>query len=213
MNLDLDELKSQIPLAKLEQIWEYEKRRNDVSTYGETGKYILRIDEFLREKMDCFAAMELEKQDNRLILDIGAGVGYFPWMCRKFGHRCDFTDCNPPKFYRLVWLEMGLGQHQELCISGGKRFELPYNYDIITSHRTVFDMFAYPWHVEEYRYFLKNCAEYLNDDGFVFIKTNLSDHHLHRPHPAVVKFFGPYSIDGFRSLTFKMTKQQIEALR
>ena len=209
-SLHLDNLRPLLPIAKLNQLWEQEKLENDTKTYGETGKYILRLDEFLKEKVECFRAMGLETRDNKQILDIGAGVGYFPWLCKHFGHTCDFTDCMPPKFYKLVWTELGLNpEHIELCIAGGTNFSLPRSYDIITAHRTVFDMFAYHWYVDEYKNFLRNCAEYLHDDGFVFIKTNLGDHHLHRPHPAVAQFFDPYRVEGFNSITFKMTKQQI----
>jgi len=203
--------KQMLPLVGLENLWEEEQARHGLESYGKTGKYLRKIDDYFPEKMQCYEAMGLKKSGPKKILDIGTGVGYFPWLCDQNGHACDYTDSDPLPFYtgahKLLQLK---GRYLNLTVKGMERFELPDSYDIITGHRTVFDIFDYHWYLDEWRCFLGNCADYLHDDGFVFIKTNLvQGAHLHTPHPAWLKFIEPYLLDGFNSFTFKISKDQI----
>jgi 2-polyprenyl-3-methyl-5-hydroxy-6-metoxy-1,4-benzoquinol methylase len=212
MNLELEHVKSQLPLKKLQDIWEFEKDRNSMNTYDETGKYVDKVDIYLQEKINCAIELGLDNTTGKRICDIGAGVGYFPWLCDKLGHDCDFTDVNPPKFYSLAWPVLGIGKYNHLEIVGKKDFKLPRSYDIITAHRTVFDIRNYIWHLNEWMSFLTSCERYLNEDGVLFVLTNLSGQIFHRAHPDVQALFQPYRVERFRSLAFKMTKQQLKDL-
>jgi len=212
--LDTDIIKQKLPMVRLEELWEFEKQRNGLRTNGATGKYVINIDLYLKEKIDCFRAMGLLDSNKKQVLDIGTGVGYFPWLCEHFGHTCDYTNPAPIKFYKLAWQVLALkSAFFEWSVISNKKFALPKKYDIITSHRTVFDIFDYHWHVEDWKYFLQNCQEYLSDNGFVFIKTNLVKGNLYyTPHPAVIEFFAPYILPNFDALTFRINKLQIQEM-
>ena len=45
--------KQMLPLVGLEQLWEAEQARHGLETYGKTGKYLRKIDDYFPEKMLC----------------------------------------------------------------------------------------------------------------------------------------------------------------
>lgn len=208
---DFYHYRERLPLVELEKLWEEEQAKHGLETYGKTGKYLRKINDYFPEKMQCYQAMGLDGSSPKDVIDIGTGVGYFPWLCDQHGHNCDYTDSDPLPFYTGAHKLLGLkGGFTNLKIVGQQRFDLSKSYDIITAHRTVFDIFDYHWYVDEWRHFLINCADFLNEGGMVFIKTNLvQGAHLHTPHPAFLRFIKPYLMDGFNSYTFKITKDQI----
>ena len=208
-----DHYKSMMPWAELEKLWEAEQKEHGLETYGKTGKYLTKFKDYFQEKLDVFKHLQLDNGVVKAVLDLGTGVGYFPWLCDQYGQLCDFSDLRPLPFYKRAHELLKLkGAFYDFGVFGQQRFELTKRYDIITAHRTVFDIFDYHWYVDEWRFFLINCADFLNEGGVVFIKTNLvQGAHLHSPHPAFMRFIQPYEVTGFNSICFKITKEQILA--
>jgi 2-polyprenyl-3-methyl-5-hydroxy-6-metoxy-1,4-benzoquinol methylase len=181
--------------------------------YHEAVKYIKKFDSYAEEKLRLFRSMGLEQAGTKKILDIGSGLGVFPWICRLHNHHCTLTDVSPHQIWRKAHRLLQINRnYRDLEIVAYQDIELTQQYDIITAHRTVFDEHDYRWHAEEWTWFLKQLAPFLTDTGFVFIKTNLTEYIPQRPHPKIRQLFAPYLVEGHKALTFKMTKQQIEEL-
>lgn len=210
--LTLEILKNKFPLSRLKFIAQRIDEKDHDAAFNEAVKYIHKFDLYAIEKIQIFKHLNLDKEQKLDILDIGTGLALFPWLCKQYGHDCIFTDIDPHTIWRQSY---SLGRIQSkfypLEIVAYRDFELPREFDIITSHRTVFDEHNYRWHADEWKWFLANAVRYLKDSGRVFIKTNLSEYPPYKPHPSVRKLFEPYTVnEGFNSLTFEIKKTDIK---
>ena len=211
--LDIDWIKKRFPLEQIQfqaEAWPNSERDRH---YYEAVKYIRKFDVYAEEKLRLFRSMDLEQAGTKKILDIGSGLGVFPWLCRLHNHHCMFTDVSPHQIWRTAHRLLQINRnYMDLEIVYQQDILLPQRFDIITAHRTVFDEHDYRWHVEEWIWFLKQLSPFLTDTGSIFIKTNLTEFIPQRPHPKIRQLFAPYLLEGYTALTFKMTKQEIEEL-
>ena len=210
--LTLEVLRDRFHLNQLKLMASGINEKDRDAAFNEAVKYINKFDLYATEKIKIFKHLNLDKEQKLDILDIGTGLALFPWLCKKYGHYCMFTDVNP----HIIWRQSyNLGKIQSnfhpLEITAYQDFTLPKEFDIITAHRTVFDEHDYRWHVDEWKWFLKNAVRYLKDSGKLFIKTNLTEHAPYRPHPSIRKLFESYIVtEGFNSLAFEIKKTDIK---
>ena len=135
----------------------------------------LDINYWLFENMRRFYALGLHEEKNKLeILDIGTGTGYFPFVCKYFGHEAEALDIPNNDMYNDIIKELGIKRYD--------RFILPFNlikiekrYDLITSYMICFNCHKQPnlWHIPEWEYFLNSLYKNnLNPGGEVFLSFN-----------------------------------------
>ena len=204
----IDYFKELLPLDQLHSICESDKANlEDPELYLHTGKYVTKMDMYLKEKVDISNVLKLSEQKNLKIIDIGSGIGIFPWVCKVLGHQCDHTYYDSFKMYEQSWELLGLDKPTYLDITNTGKWTLPSNnYDVIVSTRTVFDRISRQWSNKQWLVFLRTSYYHLNDNGVVFIKSNYL-----KPHPRCRSLKG-YSVKGFDSWTFMITKEQIHKI-
>ena len=108
------------------------------------------------------------------ILDIGAGCGYFPFICTYYGHTATVIDLNIAMYREITqwlgvpWQEHKVNAYQPLPAFGRK-------FDLITALLIYFNNpeSSSVWEIEEWRFFLNDLAEnHLTHDGQIYLTLN-----------------------------------------
>ena len=211
--MDLKKIKRYLPLGKMEELAGQNPRySNDL--YSHTGKYVKKIDLYLQEKIDVARALKLDVVEDRSILDIGTGVGMFPWLCRQLGHVCLSTYYDDFEFYEKMWELLEIKRPTYLEVRANRHWQLGYTkrFDIITAQRTVFDRYPANWSAYNWIMFLEEAYRHLKDEGILFVKTNCLDDTDTAMDLHAKRLLEPFLLTGFNSTTFLITKSEIENL-
>lgn len=94
------------------------------------------------------------------VLDIGAGCGYFPYICRFYGHQVIALDLDVPMYKEVVtflnidWKQCEVKAYKELP-------DLGTRFDLVTALLLWFNNPANSrtWSVEEWRFFFNDLAK------------------------------------------------------
>jgi len=131
-----------------------------------------RIDKWIGEKLDVAHGLDLHcSNSTKKLLDIGTGAGWFPFICKLYGHNCIGTDIagrpeyDPAyKFFNIPFTEMLVYPFEPMLLTE--------NYDYITAMRAFFPQRPRAWEKEEWQYFLKDARNHLNTNGALYISAN-----------------------------------------
>jgi SAM-dependent methyltransferase len=105
----------------------------------------------------------LHKSPPLSVLDLGTGVGYFPFICAHYGHMAIALDRDGNRVFEDVtkWLKV-----DRRCWEIKAEKPLPVlgrRFDLVTGFMVNFDRFSEqqykPWGVNEWDYFLRDVAE------------------------------------------------------
>jgi hypothetical protein len=119
-------------------------------------------------------ALGLHASPPRRILDIGSGAGYFPFVCRYYGHQATAMDIGTNEMYvRLrALLDVPCIRHrieavQALPSDGAK-------YDWVTGFQILFDRRPdrTPWSRQEWAFFLGDLGLHLAAESRIFLDLN-----------------------------------------
>ena len=211
--MDLENLKKLLPLDRMQEMLDEDDRHIN-ELYAHTGKYITKMDLYLQEKIEVARALKLDVTKDRFILDIGTGVGMFPWLCKQLGHTCVSTYYDNFEFYRKLWKLLKIKAPTYLEIKANQHWELGNSkkYDIITAKRTVFDRFPHNWSAYNWIMFLKEAHGLLKDEGCLFVKTNWSEESDSLMDTHAKRLLEPFLLSEFNSTTFLITRSEIENL-
>ena len=201
------------------------------------NKYMIHAEDTVKEQLRWAHYLNLNISAPSSILDIGTGGGFFPFICRAYGHTADSCD----ELYNLYWDEgyelLNLKPKNYLVeknVSVGNFFQKKF--DIIVSFRSFLGTTKYwipqneidIWGIEEWKFFLKDCSKNLlkSDDSYIFFSCNpgsnlppyvdMSPDEISTWGPKDLgEFFRPYQIhrngnfEIFGNM-FRITKQQID---
>jgi len=195
------------------------------------NRYFKKPDKHIKEKLVWASYIGLDKQRNLDILDFGTGAGFFPFICKLYGHRCVGTDERGRSNYEPCYSALGIDPSPQLVptlesLEG--KFDCKFDY--IVSFRSFVGTRPEVWGVKEWKFFLKDCATHLlkNDNSRVFFSCNSGK--KMSPYSAMLdsetsvwgpkeleSFFAPYFIKrdkqlGLKGNIFSITKKQIETL-
>jgi len=139
------------------------------------GLKYLRFNVRFRGRLRYAMKLGLDNSSPMKILDIGTGVGYFPYICNRYGHDGHAMDMGDfPVFNDLI--QLLAVDRTDYCI---KPFEqLPAvegKYDLITAFLICFNNHNKKglWGVKEWEFFLRDLAEnQLSSSGRVFFHFN-----------------------------------------
>jgi len=163
-NIKLEKiLKNAFPLQDLKTITDYyhlTRRKN-------SRKYIDEFDANWEHKWVAVRLLNLDKIDRIRILDVGAGIGLFAWICVSLGHKVDITELPVENKYQPSDI---INFFEDLKTAYGldkvatcyrweiskTDYEFPCNkqYDLISMQRTNFDI---GWNEEDYTKWIKTC--------------------------------------------------------
>lgn len=116
----------------------------------------------------------LDRSPPRRVLDIATGAGYFPFVCRGYGHTVTATDrVRRDRFYRDVTAALGIDVIDDDVLSF-RPLRVPGTFDVITSFMITFNGHRSPsvWGVAEWRYFLDDLETHLAPQGVIELQFN-----------------------------------------
>ena len=148
---------------KYADIWEEEKK-------------FLNIEYWLRRNFLRVAKLSLHKTSPQKILDIGTGAGYFPYICKFYGHKVIGIDVPDIGLYNDMTDLLNITRVLKPVNVFKKLPDCGMKFDIVTSFRSYFnfDLKGYWkdefWGVNEWRFFLEDLANnQLRRNGKVYI--------------------------------------------
>ena len=119
--------------------------------------------------------LNLHKLKNKKILDLGTGVGYFPYAVNFLGHDCVALDKNENKVYSSLRNLLNVNTINEtirplrfIKIKEGLKF------DLITSFQTLYDIYEEQmWNEESWNFFIGMLRKnFLKANGKIFLQMN-----------------------------------------
>lgn len=135
------------------------EKYKDVSPDPGYSKY-LNIEFWMKRNMWHVFMLGLDKEKPKNVLDIGTGNGYFPFICKYYGHTVRSIDIwTDPMFNELIEL-LGIPRRDYEI----KNLELipPFDvkFDVITGFMVCFNGHHSPllWTSKEWNFFLRDMA-------------------------------------------------------
>jgi hypothetical protein len=151
----------------------------------------LDLDHWVLECLRRVYQLDLSHSRKKLsILDLGTGAGYFPYICKYYGHRAEALDVPDNPMYNDIIKSTGVHRYGQY-ITKFKDIDVNGKYDLITGFMICFNNHKSPglWHIEEWKYFLHNLkTKHLNDGGRVFLSFNSESEH-EVMHPELLEWF------------------------
>ena len=145
------------------------------SEEGETIEYqkYLNVDYWVLENVRRAIALGLHDSEPKRILDISTGAGFFPYVCRYFGHSVEATDVSENNMYNEI-IEIFDITRMTLSIEKFKPLKIKHQYDMITSFMICFNSHKTPqmWLEAEWNYFFSDLLLNLNESGTIYLSFN-----------------------------------------
>lgn len=133
----------------------------------------LNIDYWVLENVRRAIALGLHDSEPKRILDISTGAGFFPYVCRHFGHIVEATDISDNEMYNEI-IEILDITRMTLSIEKYKPLRIKHQYDMITSFMICFNSHKTPqmWLEGEWNYFFSDLLPNLNEGGKIYLSFN-----------------------------------------
>lgn len=129
------------------------------------------VRKWLREKLATVDFLKLNQTSNKRIFDIGTGAGWFPYICNLLGHECIGSDVPGRSDYDPCYEFLKI-DFSDILVYPYTKMNLPGKFDYITTHRSFFPQRPAAWEKDEWKFFLEDAREHLNDDGGLFLGCN-----------------------------------------
>ena len=133
----------------------------------------LNLDYWVLENVRRAIILGLHESEPKRILDISTGAGFFPYVCRYFGHSVEATDVSNNNMYNEI-IEIFDITRMTLSIEKFKPLKIKHQYDMITSFMICFNSHKTPqmWLEGEWNYFFSDLLSNLNDGGAIYLSFN-----------------------------------------
>ena len=155
---------------KIEPLQKYKKVNP-----GESYEKYLNLNYWVFETLLRVYNLGLNKGDRKLrILDIGTGMGYFPFICKYFGHSAEGVDLGDNELYDLSVSALRVHRYNQ-CVMAFTPLSITNRYDLITAFMICFNghRTSELWHIGEWKYFLNTIHENnLTKNGEIFLSFN-----------------------------------------
>lgn len=149
---------------------------------GESYQKYLDFDLWIYECMLRFYRLNLHNLSHKInILDLGTGAGYFPYICRFYGHNVESIDILDNEMYNKIINAFGLRRYGQYIKYNSSLVTLN-RYDFITAFMICFNEHKKTnlWHIIEWETFLANIKiNNLSTNGQIYLSFNAES--LHEP--------------------------------
>jgi hypothetical protein len=151
-----------------------QKKYQDVSPYPGFSKY-LDIRYWMEKNLHYLFRLNLHRSEPQKILDLGTGCGYFPYLCRYFGHSVWTIDLDEVEMYNemIKFFELDRRACSITAYQNLPKFDTKF--DLITALNICFNNHNQSdvWGVSEWKFFLTDLSKnLLSPNGRVFLKLN-----------------------------------------
>ncbi|MBL4849149.1 MAG: class I SAM-dependent methyltransferase [Planctomycetes bacterium] len=156
---------------------EIEAEHRDADPAPGWSKY-LNVEPWLKEKLLAVRKLGLQHSHPSRILDIGAGTGYFGWICTRYGHDAAGMDLDEVPLYAELCDFLELRRHIWRVNAHEPLPELGARFDLITAFMICFNGHKSTdlWGPKEWEFFLDDLREnLLNAGGRIFLSFNAED--------------------------------------
>ncbi len=199
------------------------------SKLQKNNRYFTNPTRWIREKVSAAHWLGLHLTKDKRILDLGTGAGWFIYVCRQLGHECFGTDIVDRLEYEAGYKFLNVDIIGELTYPMQK-MNINGTFDYITTMRSFLGQRPSAWSKEEWKFFLEDMGEHLNNDGYLFLACNKGSKLDHRyrhlddneksfwGHKELQEWFNPYVIPadkqyrGMRPSTLYIHKKNIKKL-
>ena len=142
----------------------------------ETSPYAFKFldcNYWLRANVKRAIALNLHKQRKLRILDIGTGIGFFPYVCRHLGHTVISTEINrlsgeSSLIYPAMRAAAGTFKPRTLFIRA-PRLRIGRRFDLICAYMVCFGR---DWRSKDWSAFLLDSNEALSTNGRLYLRFN-----------------------------------------
>jgi 2-polyprenyl-3-methyl-5-hydroxy-6-metoxy-1,4-benzoquinol methylase len=149
------------------------KKYKDADPYPGYSKYLDYSSHIARVMHDC-KTLGLTHCNPLNILDIGAGAGYFAFVCTYYGHSVDTIDLDTTPMYNEMKEMLGIHCYTHRIEPFKPLPNLKKKFDLVTGFQTLFDRDNHAiWGIPEWEYFLTDLAKnVLKETGAIFMGIN-----------------------------------------
>lgn len=135
----------------------------------------LDIENYLARNIANAQRLNLIGGPKRRILDLGSGCGFFPFICRQYGHHVECVDMGGIDIFDDMMEVFGLSRLNR-TIKPMQPIDLPWSdFDLVTGLMIKFDQISETsrFGPMEWAFFYQDCAtNYLKPHGSIFLEFN-----------------------------------------
>lgn len=187
---------------------------DNITKLGEkiNNRYLKKdaLEKYIQEKLSVAHYLNLHKTKGKKLLDIGTGAGWFPYICKLYGHTCigtdilGRTDYDPAyKFLDILVIEELIYPHQPIQVQD--------KFDYIVSLRSFFPNRPSVWELNDWKYFFNDIEKNIKDNGGLYLGCNngirgrfkILENTSHWGPPELTDIFQPYLITPSKELKIK----------
>jgi SAM-dependent methyltransferase len=168
---DLPRILRSVDMTRFEQL---RAKYRDASPYPGYSKY-LDIEMGMRRALYSVYELGLHRARPKSVLDLGTGCGYFPYICKYFGHAAVAVDLDEVPMYNEFTQFLRLDKRVSAVRAFQNLPDLGRRFDVVTAFAICFNNHDAPnlWGPDEWLFFLKDmAANQLTTDGRVLLKMN-----------------------------------------
>ncbi|MEM8785482.1 MAG: hypothetical protein AAGF19_06480 [Pseudomonadota bacterium] len=144
----------------------------------------------------------LQACNNKQILDLGTGFGYFPYVCEFFGHGAMATDLPGVTLYDEVTEFLGIKKRHHTVLPFEPLPQFPTRFDMVTGFLVAFNRpnTDDEWGAKEWAFFIEDVFDnQLKDGGMLALELNVIDRFNSWYSPDTLALFRKYgTVDGDR---------------
>ena len=152
--------------------------RNTINElFDQTGNRYLgeAVEKYIQEKLSVAHYLGLHKASNKTLIDLGTGAGWFPYICKLYGHRCIGTETIHTDVFKESYIP--IYHHFDIEVTDDLVFaNTPFSskerVDYIVTLRSFFPNRPQVWKMNEWKYFFKDIIKNLNEGGGLYLGCN-----------------------------------------
>jgi len=132
------------------------------------------VKKHILEKLSVAHYLKLHETKGKTLIDIGTGAGWFPYICKLYGHTCIGTDELNRDNYQPIydWLELDI---RDELVCPHTPFGLTEKVDYVVTLRSFFPNRPNVWEMEEWKYFFNDIIKNINPNGGLYLGSNSGD--------------------------------------
>ena len=145
-----------------------------VTSPGIAQEKYLDIDFWALESLYRYYCLGLHDGGKIRILDIGTGAGYFPFVCKYFGHKVEAIDVPDNHMYNDIAGALRIHRHL-MRIKSFRSIELEGEFDLVTAFMVCFNNHKQQdlWCTKEWQFFLNDLNVHnLREGALVYLALN-----------------------------------------
>ena len=182
--------------------------------YQQTGNRYFgdAVEKYIQEKLSVANYLGLYDTTGKTLIDIGTGAGWFPYICKLYGHHCVGTETINTETFKETYIPIYEHLNLDICdalVHAKTPFKLDIQVDYIVTLRSFFPNRPRIWEVDDWKYFFKDIIKNLNPNGGLYLGCNKGQRKQYINSPChwgptdVCTMFADYHVPASKDLKIK----------